>query len=78
VDSDDPDSESAVAAVGTWVLSFVYPAEQPNGTALGDTSGGLLAGWVAAFDFDYSEPLSPQGNSQPIAYILAGAPYPQQ
>jgi hypothetical protein len=27
---------------------------------VGDTSGGLQAGWVAAYDFDCSEPSSPQ------------------
>jgi hypothetical protein len=27
---------------------------------VGDTSGGLLVGWVARYDFDFSEPLSPR------------------
>jgi hypothetical protein len=27
---------------------------------VGHTSGGLLAGWEHAYDFDFSEPLSPR------------------
>jgi hypothetical protein len=44
----------------------------------GDSSCGLLAGWVAAYAFDSSESPSPQRSSQPIACILAGVAYVPQ
>jgi hypothetical protein len=74
VGSDDPDSESAAAAVEALVLSFRFSVGATELSRVGDTNGGLLAGWVVAYDLDSSESLSPQRTSQPVSCILAGAP----
>jgi hypothetical protein len=64
VGSDDPDSESASAAVEPLVLSLV--AQRCNTELFwGNTSLELLAGWVAAYNFDSLVAVVPAATPNP-------------